>query len=93
MEDKLSFCGLVLTLVIHVFSLFHWLDVIVFLLRLILFIYLGSNYLHKSEPDQDVLEPASEFFDYGFSVWAFPNHCMVRGCVFQASLIGLESLL
>ncbi|KAI3852641.1 hypothetical protein MKW92_018914 [Papaver armeniacum] len=53
----------------------------------------GSNYLYKSEPDQEVLEAASEFFDYGFSVWAFPNHCMVRGCMFQASLIGLESLL
>ncbi|KAI3921259.1 hypothetical protein MKW92_039629 [Papaver armeniacum] len=53
---------------------------------------IGSDYLHKSEPGQGVLEAASEFFHHGFSVWEYQGHRSVRGGIFEASLVGLESL-
>ncbi|KAI3885800.1 hypothetical protein MKW92_024352 [Papaver armeniacum] len=39
-----------------------------------------------------VLEAASEFFHHGFSVWENQCHRSVRGGIFEASLVGLESL-
>ncbi|KAI3913367.1 hypothetical protein MKW92_022569, partial [Papaver armeniacum] len=51
------------------------------------------DYLYKSEQGEEVLEAASDFFDYGFNVWAFENDWMVHGCMFVASLVGLTSLL
>ncbi|MCL7028696.1 hypothetical protein MKW94_029307 [Papaver nudicaule] len=53
---------------------------------------IGSNYLHKSDPGDDVLEAAAEFFEYGFTAWAYPNHALLFGCMFQASFVGLDSL-
>ncbi|KAI3960592.1 hypothetical protein MKX01_003766 [Papaver californicum] len=42
---------------------------------------------------QGVLEAAKEFFKYGFSVWAYPpDNCLLFGCIFEASLVGLKLL-
>ncbi|KAI3941562.1 hypothetical protein MKW92_029103 [Papaver armeniacum] len=53
---------------------------------------IGSDYLHKSEPGQGVLEAASEFFHHGYSVWEYQGHRSVFGGIFQASLVGLDPL-
>ncbi|KAI3882291.1 hypothetical protein MKW92_019287 [Papaver armeniacum] len=53
---------------------------------------ISSDYLHRSEPGQEVLEAAKEFFKYGFSFWAIPDHCLLSGCMFEASFVGLKSL-
>ncbi|KAI3849984.1 hypothetical protein MKX03_035963, partial [Papaver bracteatum] len=50
------------------------------------------DYLHKSEPGQGLLEAASEFFRFGFTVWEYDGHCMMYGGMFEASLVGLDSL-
>ncbi|KAI3872942.1 hypothetical protein MKW92_002846 [Papaver armeniacum] len=60
-----------------------------------------SEYLQKieqGEGPQGVLEAAKEFFEYGFCVWEYPrdNHrafgCSSFRCMFEASLVGHESL-
>ncbi|MCL7027029.1 hypothetical protein MKW94_007227 [Papaver nudicaule] len=53
---------------------------------------IGSDYLYLSDPGEDVLEAAAEFFDYGFTAWACPGHSSLFGCIFEASFVGLVSL-
>lgn len=51
---------------------------------------IGCCYLDKKVTGQGVLEDAKELFKYGFSFWQTPGHCLLSGCIFQASLVGLE---
>ncbi|MCL7049061.1 hypothetical protein MKW94_018191 [Papaver nudicaule] len=53
---------------------------------------IGSYYIHQSEPGQEVLKDAAEFFESGFTIWAYPHSVALSGCMFEASLIGLASL-
>ncbi|KAI3857503.1 hypothetical protein MKX03_033316, partial [Papaver bracteatum] len=49
-------------------------------------------YLDKKATGQGVLEDAKQFFKYGFSFWQTPGRSLLSGCIFQASLVGLEKL-
>ncbi|KAI3841923.1 hypothetical protein MKX03_008511 [Papaver bracteatum] len=47
---------------------------------------IGSDYLHKSEPGQGVLEAASEFFHHGFSTLMRKNSTFWKGATENATL-------
>ncbi|KAI3855336.1 hypothetical protein MKW92_026094 [Papaver armeniacum] len=56
---------------------------------------IGSDYLEKIEQGrgpQGLLEATKKYFKYGFSVWGYPPDDWLYGCMFEASLVGLELL-